>query len=98
MALIVDPGGHEAEVLTRLVSFRDREVLDIGCGEGRTARTIARTATTVVGVDPDIERVATARAEAPESGSCEIEYRAVDAVTMDWPAATLDAVIFTRSL
>jgi len=58
MSLIVDPDRREAEVLTRLVSFRGKDVLDVGCGEGRTARQIARTAASVVGVDSDPERVA----------------------------------------
>ena len=98
MAPIVDPDGREVEVLRQLVSFRGKNVLDIGCGDGRTARHIARTAASVVGIDPDPERIAMARADASESGASKIEYRVEDAVTMDWPGASFDAVIFTRSL
>jgi ubiquinone/menaquinone biosynthesis C-methylase UbiE len=98
MAPLVDPDGREAEVLRRLVSFRGKDVLDIGCGDGRTARHIARTAASVVGIDPDAELIAMARADASDSGSCKIEYHVEDAVTMDWPEASFDAMIFTRSL
>ena len=70
MTRIVDPEGYEVGVLRRLVSFRGMSVLDVGCGEGRTARHIARP----------------------------VDYRCEDAVTIDFPDASFDAVIFTRSL
>lgn len=98
MARIVDPGGHEVEVLRRLVSFRDMDVLDVGCGDGRTARHIARSAASVIGLDPDPDRIALARGTGAEPGSCPVDYRCQDAVTTDFPAASFDAVIFTRSL
>ena len=98
MARIVDPEGRELEVLGRLVTFRGMNVLDIGCGDGRTARRIARTAASVIGVDPDAERIAQARDHATEDDSCGLEFLDEDAVTLDLPAAEFDAVIFTRSL
>lgn len=98
MASIVDPEEREAEVLGELVDFRGLKVLDVGCGEGRTAMRIARTASSVVGVDPDAERIATARAATPEDGSGQLRFLVFDAVTLDFPAAEFDAVVFTRSL
>jgi 2-polyprenyl-3-methyl-5-hydroxy-6-metoxy-1,4-benzoquinol methylase len=98
MTRIVDPEGYEVDVLRRLVSFRDMSVLDIGCGEGRTARYIARSAASVIGVDPDTERIASARDTDDEEGSCPVDCRCEDAVMMDFPVASFDAVIFTRSL
>lgn len=98
MALIVDPDGREVDVLRRLVSFEGKDVLDIGCGDGRTARFVAQTAASVIGLDPDAERIAVARSATPEAGSCEIDYRAEDAATMVIPAESFDAVVFTRSL
>ena len=95
---IADPEKREVEVLRRLVTFRGMSVLDVGCGDGRTARHIARTAASVIGVDPDPERIALARDAAPESGSCDPEFRVEDAVTLDFPPAQFDAVVFTRSL
>lgn len=60
MVRIVDPEEREVDVLRRLVAFRDMNVLDVGCGDGRTTRRIARTASSVIGVDPDPERIALA--------------------------------------
>ena len=73
-------------------------ILDVGCGDGRTARYIARSATSVIGLDPDAERIALARGTDDEKSSCPVAYRCEDAVTMDFPVAFFDAVIFTRSL
>jgi len=98
VARLVDLEKREVEVLRRLVTFHGMDVLDIGCGDGRTARHIARTAASVIGVDPDPERIALARDAAAEGGSCEPEFLVEDAVTLDLPPAELDAVVFTRSL
>jgi len=98
MARITDPDGHEIEVLRRLVSFDGKDVLDIGCGDGRTARYIARAARSVIGIDSDAERIAVARDTESENGSCPIDFRVEDAVAREWPAARFDAVVFSRSL
>jgi ubiquinone/menaquinone biosynthesis C-methylase UbiE len=98
MARIVDPELYEVDVLERLVSFRDMNVLDVGCGDGRTARYIARNAASVIGLDPDPERIALARDVNDDKGACPVEYRCEDAVAIDFPDASFDAVIFTRSL
>ena len=93
-----DPDEFEVDVLNRLVTFTGMDVLDVGCGNGRTARRIARTAASVVGVDPDPSRIAEAREAVPEDGACKVEFLDADVVTLDLPAAAFDAVIFTRSL
>ena len=98
MARIVDPEGYEADVLRRLVSFRDMSVLDVGCGDGRTARYIARSAASVIGLDPDAERIALAQGADDKKGSCLVDFRCEDVVAMDFQVASFDAVIFTRSL
>lgn len=98
MARIIDPRELEMEALSKLVDFRGMDVLDVGCGDGRTALRIARTAASILGVDPDEERIALARRAEPEDGSCGIDFRIEDAVTVEFPPATFDAVLFTRSL
>ncbi len=98
MARTVDPEEREIDVLQRLLPLRGMDVLDLGCGEGRTARRIARTAASVTGVDPDADRIAVARAATAEDGSCPTQFVTEDALKLDLPAAHFDAVIFTRSL
>ncbi len=98
MAPIVDPQGYETELLGQLVSFRDMDVLDVGCGDGRTARNIARSAASVIGLDPDAEKIALARAADLEQARRPVDFRCEDVVMKHFPAASFDAVIFTRSL
>ena len=97
MARVADPEGREVEALRRLVSFRDKDVIDIGCGDGRTTRQIARTASPVLGVDTDEQLIARARAGVGnEAEGC--SFMEADAVTLDLPPAGLDVVVFSRSL
>ena len=98
MTRIVDPAGYEVDVLRRLVSFRDMSVLDVGCGEGRTTRYIGHSAASVIGLDPDEARIALALSTDTEGGGSPPDFRCDDVVTAEFPAASFDAVIFTRSL
>lgn len=98
MTRIYDPDNREAAVLAGLVSFEGLEVLDVGCGEGRTSRTIARTAAAVTGVDPDAKRIEVARSTDPEPGSCPITFRAEEIMEVELPTSSYDAVVFGRSL
>jgi ubiquinone/menaquinone biosynthesis C-methylase UbiE len=98
MARIVDAAEHEMETLQGLVDFEGKHVLDIGCGEGRTAWRIARTAASVIGVDPDPARIASARVTAVDETACKPRFLAEDIVSLEIAAGTFDIAIFTRSL
>lgn len=95
MGRIVDPAGVEAATLDRLVDFRGMDVIDLGCGDGRTSRHLARTARSVLGIDPDAEAIAQARASS--TGGAPV-FEIADAVSFDRPEGSLDAVVCTRSL
>ena len=94
MARIVDPEGREERILHDLADFRGRDVLDMGCGDGRTTRSIALRARSVLGLDPDDEAIARALAGSTDR----ITFEVADAVRLDLPAAGFDAVVFSRSL
>ena len=97
MARVVDPEEHEPEALRRLVDFRGKDVIDVGCGEGRTSRHIALTAASVLGVDLDVDAIERAR-DAARNETDGITFMAADAVTLDLPPAGFDVVVFSRSL
>ena len=97
MTRVVDPEGRETRALGRLVTFRDRDVIDIGCGDGRTTRYIAQTAASVLGVDPD-EQVITRACGGVGDEADECSFMQANAVTLDLPPAGLDVVVFSRSL
>ena len=95
MARTVDPQGRELELIARVTDLAGKDVLDIGCGDGRTSRRLARRGATVLGVDPDGAAIARARAGGT-SDAC--RFRAADVLELALPPAGFDLVVFSRSL
>lgn len=82
-------------VLDRLVQVRGRSIVDVGCGAGALARSLAERGATVLGVEPDPIQAERNR-DAPETdGVCFAKGRA-EALPVDDGA--VDGVIFGRSL
>ena len=98
MARVVDPEGRELEALGRLVTLVGKDVLDVGCGDGRSTRRLARTAASVLGVDPDPEAIAQAREAANDAAAGSCAYLTADVAALDLTPASYDVVVFSRSL
>jgi 2-polyprenyl-3-methyl-5-hydroxy-6-metoxy-1,4-benzoquinol methylase len=52
MTVRTDPEGHETDALVDLVQLEGREVLEIGCGDGRLTWRFADRAAHVTAIDP----------------------------------------------
>jgi 2-polyprenyl-3-methyl-5-hydroxy-6-metoxy-1,4-benzoquinol methylase len=85
-----------ARSLLRLIGpVRDEQVLDLGCGQGRIARTLAGASNEVVGVDLSAELLAIARSRASE----QITYLHADVTTTDWwDGHPFDGVVSSMAL
>lgn len=77
-----EPHRASAEDLERFKSFVDPSlpILDLGCGNGRQSRYLARHFDRVVGADVSPSAVARARAEAAEAGVTNVEFRVLNAL------------------
>ncbi len=95
MARTVDPQGRELELIERFTDLAGKDVLDVGCGEGRTSRRLAGRGATVLGVDPDEAAISQACAGGT-SGTC--RFRAADVLELALPPASFDLVVFSRSM
>ena len=95
MGRTVDPQGRELELIARVTDLAGKDVLDIGCGDGRTSRRLAERGATVLGVDPDEAAIARARVGGSD-GAC--RFRAADVLELALPPAGFDLVVFSRSL
>ena len=96
---VVDPAGDELSALERIgADFDGLRVLDVGCGDGRMVWRIADRARSVVGVDPDEERIELAREATPPRLAHKVRFRAASVVDLDDPPASFDLVFFTWSL
>ena len=95
MARTVDPQGRELELIARFTELAGKDVLDIGCGDGRTSRRLAGRGASVLGVDPDDAAIAQARAGG--NGDA-VRFQAADVLELALPPASFDLVVFSRSM
>lgn len=86
----------EEALLSRHVPVGSR-VLNIGCGGGREALALARTGRVVTAVDLNPVFVESLARRASEAG-LDIECRVMDALELDVPPASFDAVVMVGQL
>ena len=82
-------------VLDRLVQVRGLSIVDVGCGAGALARSLAERGATVLGVEPDPVQAERNR-DAPEADGVSFAEGRAEALPVGDGAA--DGVIFGRSL
>jgi FkbM family methyltransferase len=95
MPVRIDPEGNEIDALIELVELEGREVLEIGCGDGRLTWRYADRAAHVTAIEPFEDALARARERLSEAPNERIELRHV--AFEDFAAAT-DADVFDVSL
>jgi cyclopropane fatty-acyl-phospholipid synthase-like methyltransferase len=67
MTIKQDPEGNEIRALLSLADFSGKQVLEIGCGEGRLTRRYASEAGGVVAIEPYTPHFRQAQADMPEA-------------------------------
>jgi ubiquinone/menaquinone biosynthesis C-methylase UbiE len=78
--------------------LRGKRVLDLGCGDGRFALSIAPLAAAVDGLDPDAEAIAAAREGARSAGVGNLRFAVGTAERMTYPDSAFEVVLLTWSL
>lgn len=84
----------DLEALSELERWPGQQVIDVGCGRGALARSLAEAGATVLGVEPDAAALAIARA-APRD---RLTFHPGSAIALPCPDQSADVVIFNRSL
>jgi ubiquinone/menaquinone biosynthesis C-methylase UbiE len=96
MTLTIDPTRSEVHALESAATWRGKEVLEVGCGDGRlTLRLAALGAARIRALDPSAELVRTARQNMPQRYARRIEYRVGHAERLALGSNTIDRVVFS---
>jgi 2-polyprenyl-3-methyl-5-hydroxy-6-metoxy-1,4-benzoquinol methylase len=74
VAIRTDPEGNETQALFDLVALEGREVLEIGCGDGRLTWRYAERAAHVTAIEPFADSIARAEERLREA-SLPVEFR-----------------------
>jgi 2-polyprenyl-3-methyl-5-hydroxy-6-metoxy-1,4-benzoquinol methylase len=95
MTVRIDPEGNETDALFDLVELEGREVLEIGCGDGRLTWRYTDRAAYVTAIEPFEDAIARANLRLSEAPSDRIEFRHI---AFEDLAAASDADVFDVTL
>lgn len=93
-----DPEGAEVKTALRHVTFDGKDILEIGCGDGRITFGYAGKARKVVAIDPLPESIKMARQQTPKVLSRILEFQVGYGEKLRFPDESFDTVFFTWSL
>jgi len=97
MKAMRDPEGAELNHLINACELSGKTVLEIGCGEGKLTRQYARMPRKVVGIDPKITDLRTAK---NDISGLSLHSHVIQAIgeKLPFPSHSFDIVIFASSL
>ncbi len=98
MAALLDPEEAETRVIHDLIDFADKDVLDVGCGDGRMTWRFAEQTRSVLGLDPVTSSIEQARLDMPAHLRSRITFQVGDITEAQLPAAAFDMVALSWSL
>ena len=98
MTLQKDPEGYEKKILHKFVDFKNKHVLEIGCGDGRLTWKYASSSEQVVGIDIELSDLRFARIDHPGDSENKVLLAQASARYIPFPAKEFDIAILAWSL
>lgn len=98
MTIQRDPERNEAKFLHQFADFRDKRVLEIGCGEGRMTWQYARATQRTLGVDPDRDALRIAQVDRPHDLGNKVHFTCADSEYLPFTKETFDIAVLAWSL
>jgi predicted RNA methylase len=99
MTLIMDPAGAETRALNQAADWRGKEVLEVGCGDGRlTLRLASLGPKSILAIDPDAGLVRDAREWLPSRYRNRVRFQVGSIERLRRRAESFDIVVLSWSL
>lgn len=98
MTVQSDLEGNEGKFLHRFVNFKNRRVLEVGCGEGRLTRKFASPASRTIGVDTDRDALRVASIDLPSDLAKKVHFVNSGAEKLPFRKETFDIAVLAWSL
>jgi len=98
MVVRLDPEEVETGVIHDLIDFMGKDVLEIGCGNGRMTWRFAHEAATVLAFDPKEAEIAAAKERTPDALKATVSFQVADISGIDLPEGAFDVAIISWSL
>src|SRR5687768_487391 len=96
MVIRVDPERNELRVLKEVGTWRNKKVLEIGCGDGRLTLRLATLRPKLIhAVDPSPDLIRLARKNIPSKLSKQIRYKVGSAGELKYPSNSFDIAVFS---
>ena len=98
MTLLKDPEGNERKFLNQFVDFKDKRILEVGCGDGRLTWKYAGRSSFTAAFDPDHDQLRIARADSPPDLRDRVHFTRASAYQIPFSKETFDIAILAWSL
>jgi ubiquinone/menaquinone biosynthesis C-methylase UbiE len=96
MVIRVDPERNELRALKEVGTWRDKKVLEVGCGDGRLTLRLATLRPRLIhAIDPSSDLIRLARKKLPAKSSKQIHYKVGSAGKLKYASQSFDIVIFS---
>jgi 2-polyprenyl-3-methyl-5-hydroxy-6-metoxy-1,4-benzoquinol methylase len=93
-----DPEEAETRAIHALIDFTGRDILEVGCGDGRLTWRYAEDARSILALDPDSSAIERANACVPESLRPKTRFLAADILDSAPLSGAFDVAMFSWSL
>ena len=99
MTIKIDPEENEIWALRECgIDWKNKRVLEIGCGDGRLTLRLARLGANVLAIDPSPESIRVARSKKPSRFADQIRFSVGNAERLKNKSESFDIVVFAWSL
>jgi ubiquinone/menaquinone biosynthesis C-methylase UbiE len=98
MSLQRDPEENEKKHLQKYADFKNKRVLEIGCGEGRLTWKYAAGTSLTIGIDTDQDALRVARADTSADLRNHVHFAGAGARNLPFSKETFDIAILAWSL